>query len=213
MRQWCRPNGSRRVCSVDRERFPLRSLSLHRLPQPATRSRLPVGEASSSPRRFRPAQEVYKSGALVLALRYAERVLLLSPKGRDNWLTALLWGEGQRAVRLIKHPWERCRRGGVAATWLMKAARSKRCRPARPLPGVGRLAERERPASFSGSSMQDQVALGAQRSPTPGKGGIARAAGSQERGSAAGEGWDTGSACLDSCACDRGGRLAPPPRR
>jgi len=37
--------------------------------------------------------------------------------------------------------------------------------------------------------MQDQVALGAQRSPTPGKGGIARAAGSQERGSAAGEGW------------------------
>jgi hypothetical protein len=119
VRQWCRPNGSRRVCSVDRERFPLRSLSLHRLPQPATRSRLPVGEASSSPRRFRPAQEVYKSGALVLALRYAERVLLLSPKGRDNWLTALLWGEGQRAVRLIKHPWQgrhrpRC---WLAGTW------------------------------------------------------------------------------------------------
>src|SRR5260370_14271584 len=74
------------------------------------------------------------------------------------------------------------RLGRGAAMWLMKASRSKRCRPARPLPGVGRLAERERPAGLRGSSMQDQVALGAQRAPTPGKGGIARAAGSQERG-------------------------------
>jgi hypothetical protein len=65
---------------------------------------------------------------------------------------------------------------------LMKASRSKRCRENRPLTGVGRLAERERPADFSGSSMQDQVALGAQRSPTPVKGGIARAAGSLKRG-------------------------------
>ncbi len=44
------------------------------------------------------------------------------------------------------------------------------------LTGVGRLEERERPGDFSGSSMQDQVALGAKRSPTPVKGGIAREA-------------------------------------
>ena len=71
----------------------------------------------------------------------------------------------------------------------MPGVRSKRCRQARPLTGVGRLAERERPGNFSGSSMQDQVALGAQRSPTPVKGGIARAPGSQQRGSDDGEGW------------------------
>ena len=69
---------------------------------------------------------------------------------------------------------------------LMPAARSKRCRENRPLTEPGRLAERERPADFSGSSMQDQVALGAQRSPGSVKGGIARAAGSQKRGSAHG---------------------------
>jgi len=57
-------------------------------------------------------------------------------------------------------------RGGVV-TVPMKASRSKRCRENRPLTGVGRLAERERPADCSGSSMQDQVALGARRSPTP----------------------------------------------
>jgi hypothetical protein len=58
----------------------------------------------------------------------------------------------------------------------MKASRSKRCRHARPLTRLGRLAERERPADGSGSSMQDQVALGAQRSPSRVKGGIAREA-------------------------------------
>src|SRR5713226_3306127 len=57
----------------------------------------------------------------------------------------------------------------------MPAARSKRCRENRPLTGVGRLAERERPGGVSGSSMQYQVALGAQHSPTPVKGGIAPA--------------------------------------
>ncbi len=74
------------------------------------------------------------------------------------------------------------RLGRGAAMWLMPGARSKRCRENRPLTGVGRLAERERPGVFSGSSMQDQVALGAQRSPTPVKGGIARAPGSPKRG-------------------------------
>ena len=72
---------------------------------------------------------------------------------------------------------------------LMPGARSKRCRQARPLTGVGRLAERERPADLGGSSMQDQVALGAQRSPTPVKGGIARAPGSLKQVSEQGEGW------------------------
>jgi hypothetical protein len=44
---------------------------------------------------------------LVLALSYTERVLLLSPKIVYHWLMALLpSGEGQRADRLIKHPWE-----------------------------------------------------------------------------------------------------------
>jgi hypothetical protein len=43
----------------------------------------------------------------------------------------------------------------------MPGARSKRCRQARPLTRLGRLEERERPGDFSGSSMQDQVALGA----------------------------------------------------
>jgi hypothetical protein len=45
---------------------------------------------------------------LVLALSDAERVLLLSPKSVYNWLMALLpSGQGgQRADRLIKHPWE-----------------------------------------------------------------------------------------------------------
>src|SRR6266849_9170080 len=48
------------------------------------------------------------------------------------------------AVRLIKHPWS-LRLGGGAETVLMPGARSKRCRQARPLTGVGRLEERERP--------------------------------------------------------------------
>ncbi len=44
---------------------------------------------------------------LVLALSYGEQVLLLSPKIVYHWLTALLpSGQGQRADRLIKHPWE-----------------------------------------------------------------------------------------------------------
>ena len=44
---------------------------------------------------------------LVLALSDAERVLLLSPKSVYHWLTALLpSGQGQRADRLIKHPWD-----------------------------------------------------------------------------------------------------------
>ncbi len=53
----------------------------------------------------------------------------------------------------------RLRRG--AAKWLMPGARSKRCRQARPLTRLGRLAERERPGRDVQSSMQDQVALGA----------------------------------------------------
>ncbi len=69
-----------------------------------------------------------------------------------------------------------------ATMWLMQGARSMRCRQARPLTRLGRLEERERPGGFSGSSMQDQVALGAKRSPTPVKGGIARAPGSQKPG-------------------------------
>ena len=44
---------------------------------------------------------------LILALIYGARVLLLSPTRRYHWLTELLLsGEGQRADRLIKHPWE-----------------------------------------------------------------------------------------------------------
>ena len=42
---------------------------------------------------------------------------------------------------------------------LMPGARSKRCRQARPLTRLGRLAERERPGRDVQSSMQDQVAL------------------------------------------------------
>ena len=54
-------------------------------------------------------------------------------------------GGGEQRHRLITHPWERCRRGRGATMWLMPGARSKRCRENRPLTGVSRLAERERP--------------------------------------------------------------------
>jgi len=53
-----------------------------------------------------------------LTLSEAERALLLSPKVLSSWLPALLpWGAGQRAGRLIKHPWEleaRCNGSNVA---------------------------------------------------------------------------------------------------
>jgi len=66
---------------------------------------------------------------------------------RATGLTALpLQVEEEESRRLIKHPWERCRLRGGATRWLMPGARSKRCRENRPLTGVGRLAERERPA-------------------------------------------------------------------
>src|SRR5712692_11967621 len=57
----------------------------------------------------------------------------------------------------------------------MAPAGGKRCRQARPLTGVGRLAERERPGGVSVHQCSYQVALGAQHSPTPVKGGIAPA--------------------------------------
>ncbi len=50
------------------------------------------GLISSRPRQVKAAQEVVVrgEGALVLALIYGERVLLLSPKILYNWLTELL---------------------------------------------------------------------------------------------------------------------------
>ena len=47
---------------------------------------------------------------------------------------------------------------------------------------VGRLAERERPGCGNAHQCRTPVALGAQRSPTQVKGGIARAPGSQKCG-------------------------------
>jgi hypothetical protein len=91
----------------------------------------------------------------------------------DTFLEA----EGKGAVGSSSIPGSGVGSAGVLERLLMPAARSKRCRQARPLTQEGRLAERERPAGFSGSSMQDQVALGAKRSPSCVKGGIARAAG------------------------------------
>jgi hypothetical protein len=87
------------------------------------------------------------------------------------------FSEAEGSRRLIKHPGSGVGPVGVLERLLMPAARSKRCRQARPLIEQGRLAERERPADLGGSSMQDQVALGAQRSPCSVKGGIAHAAG------------------------------------
>ena len=84
--------------------------------------------------------------------------------------------EGKGAVGSSSIPGS-LRRGRVLERLLMPGARSKRCRQARPLTEEGRLAERERPADLGGSSMQDQVALGAKRSPSSVKGGIARAPG------------------------------------
>ena len=94
--QRSRPNGSRRVfcrpCAS-----PAARSNVCRSPPP--RSRLPVWVASQRPHRVKAAQEGGRpgAGALVLALRYAERGLLLAPKRRDHWLTALLWGEERRA--------------------------------------------------------------------------------------------------------------------
>jgi len=65
---------------------------------------------------------------------------------------------------------------------LMPGARSKRCRQARPLTWVGKLEERGRPGDGDAHQCRTPVALGAKRSPTQVKGGIARAPGSQKRG-------------------------------
>jgi hypothetical protein len=72
---------------------------------------------------------------------------------------------------------ESLRLGGVAGTVLMPAARSKRCRQARPLTEGARLAERERPGCGNAHQCRTPVALGAQRSAPSVKGGSARAAG------------------------------------
>src|SRR5260221_2510263 len=81
---------------------------------------------------------------------------------------------GEESRRLIKHPWGARRVCLVVALGLMPGARNKRCRQARPLTGVGRLKERERPGDGDAHQCRTPVALGAQRSPTPVKGGIAR---------------------------------------
>ncbi len=52
--------------------------------------------------------------------------------------------------------------------------------PGPTLDWVGRLAERERPGDGDAHQCRTPVALGAQRSPTQVKGGIARASGSRE---------------------------------
>src|SRR5260221_8184139 len=81
---------------------------------------------------------------------------------------------GEESRRLIKHPWGARRLCRVVGVVLMPGARNKRCRQARPLTGVGRLKERERPGDGDAHQCRTPVALGAQRSPTPVKGGIAR---------------------------------------
>jgi hypothetical protein len=53
--------------------------------------------------------------------------------------------------------------------------------PGLTLDWVGRLAERERPGDGDAHQCRPPVALGAQRSPTQVKGGIARAPGSVKR--------------------------------
>ncbi len=189
--QRSRPNGSRSVAFPDDAEglpgpaaCPTSAAARHRIPD--SRCGLPnLRHAKPRPR------EVGKSGAgaLVLALIYGERAPLLPLRSCTTWLTELpLHLEQQRAAGSSSMPGS-LRLGGGAGTWLMPGARSKRCREIRPWSGVGRLAERERPADLSSSSMQDQVALGESRSPTPVKGGIARAPGSRSRGSADGEGW------------------------
>ena len=53
---------------------------------------------------------------------------------------------------------------------------------------VGRLAERERPGDGDAHQCRTPVALGAKRSPTQVKGGIARVPGSQDRRSGSDDG-------------------------
>src|SRR5437762_682637 len=64
----------------------------------------------------------------------------------------------------------------------MPGARSKRCRQARPLTRVGRLAERERPGCGKGHQCRTRSLSARERSPTRVKGGIARAPGSRKSG-------------------------------
>src|SRR6266851_5505068 len=69
--------------------------------RPLPRSRLPVRVAASPPRQVKATQEAGKpgAGALVLALIYGKRALLLSPKRTYHWLMDLpMQVEGKRAV-------------------------------------------------------------------------------------------------------------------
>src|SRR5262249_36781716 len=61
---------------------------------------------------------------------------------------------------------------------------SKRYREYRPLTGVGRLRTRERAGDADALQCRTPLALGAKRSPTPVKGGIAHATGWQKRNDA-----------------------------
>ena len=70
------------------------------------------------------------------------------PSGRATYLQSTasqVQVERKRAVGSSSIPGS-LRLGWGATRWLMPGARSKRCRQARPLTGVGRLEERERPA-------------------------------------------------------------------
>src|SRR6266516_3203598 len=97
--------------------------------------------------------------------------------------------------------------------------------PGPTLDWVGRLEERERPGDGDAHQCRTPVALGAQRSVPAVKGGIARAPGSQKRGSGHvawaqtversndqmnSRAWCNGRAFLNFHACDWCGILAEP---
>ena len=86
-----------------------------------------------------PCQEEAKNESFPLFLPFLEMTC-------NGLKTRPLQVEGKGADRLDPRIPGSLRLGRGAAMWLMPGARSKRCRQARPLTGVGRLAERERPA-------------------------------------------------------------------